>query len=111
MSPHLRPRKTRTPRERGVFYRDWSLGRRGGIDLRSLRFRRSCEPLTQRSEILELAFRKLVVPIAEVLHCILEPFNLVLRLCTDDTAPHDVLEQLIAGLLEHRGLRNFSATT
>jgi hypothetical protein len=52
-----------------------------------------------------------MVPIAEVLHCIVEPFDLVLGLRADDTAPHDVLEQLIAGLLEHRGLRNFSATT
>lgn len=93
------------------FYRGWSLGRRGGIDFRSLRFWGSCEPLTERPEVLELGFRELMVPIAEVLHCIVEPFNLVLRLRADDTAPHDVLKQLIAGLFEHRGLRKFSATT
>ena len=105
------PHKTRTPRERGVFYRDWSLRRRRGIDLRSLRFWRSCEPLAERSKILELTFRQLVVPIAQVLHCIVEPLDLVLRLRADHTAPHDVLEQLIAGLFEYCGLRNLSATT
>jgi hypothetical protein len=52
-----------------------------------------------------------MVPLAEIPHGIVKPLDLMLRLRSDDTAPHDVLEQLIAGLLENRGLRNLSATT
>ena len=66
-------------------------------------------PSVRRS--LSSAFRKLMVPLAKVPQRLVEPLDLVLGLGADDLAPHDVLEQLIAGLLEHRGLRNLSATT
>jgi hypothetical protein len=52
-----------------------------------------------------------VVPLAEVSQGIVEPLDLVLRLGANDAATHDVLKQLIAGLFEYRGLRNFSPTT
>ena len=82
-----------------------------GVDFRCLRFRGCRESLAERAEILELALRQLMVPLAEVPQGLVEPLDLVLGFGTDDTAPHYVLEQLIAGLLERRGLRNLSPTT
>ena len=52
-----------------------------------------------------------MIPLAEIPQCIVEPVDLVLGLGANDAAPHNVLEQLIAGLLERRWLRNLSPTT
>jgi hypothetical protein len=52
-----------------------------------------------------------MVPLAEIPHGLIEPLDLVRWLCANDTATHHVLEHLIASLLEHRWLRNLSATT
>src|SRR5689334_5254346 len=79
---------TRTPLEGAFYIRDCRLGRRSGVDFRCLRFRRCCEPLSKRAEILELGFRQLMVPLAEVPQCILEPLNLVFRVSADHTTPH-----------------------
>src|SRR4029453_1685090 len=104
-------RKQERPVIGAFFYHICRLSRGSGIDFRSLRLRRFCEPLTKRAKILELGFRKLMIPLAEIPQGIVKPLDLVLRLGADDAATHDMLEQLIAGLLEHCGLRNLSATT
>src|SRR5207237_8623201 len=69
------------------------------------RFGRLREPLAQLAQLLHLLFAELGVAFREVLHCLVEPLMLVLAVRTNDTAIHDMLEQLVPGLLERRRTR------
>jgi hypothetical protein len=65
------------------------------------------EPLTKKPNLLQLRLGELVIPVRQIVHGVVEPLGLMLRFTSDDTATHDVLKHLIAGLFEggrHRGL-------
>ena len=64
--------------------------------------RRLDESLAQRADLLQLLLRELVEPIGKVLHGFIEPLALMIGLRADDSALHDVLEQLVTGFIERR---------
>lgn len=66
--------------------------------------------MAQRAELRELGVRELGVPVLQVFHRVVEPLYLVLGSGLQHTAPNDVLEQLIAGLLEGRRRSSLAAT-
>ena len=75
----------------------------GGIRLRpGLRGLR--ETQTQRLQFGDLLLAQLGEPLRHVLDRFGEPLLDVFRLRSDDATPHDMLEELVAGLLKWRGL-------
>src|SRR5215203_6474844 len=62
------------------------------------------EAQSQRLQLLDLLLAQFGEPLRHVLDRLSEPLLGVLGSRTDDTATHDVLEELVAGLLEGRRL-------
>src|SRR5436190_10952408 len=54
--------------------------------------------LTQRSELGQLLVAEVLVTLADVGHCVVEPVLLMLRLSLDDSATKYVAEQLVTSL-------------
>src|SRR5215207_9365754 len=108
------PEMTNTPDEGRCALRcsgTTSLRGRGGAGGRVLGpLRRLNEALPERPEVGELGRRQFVISITEIRHRVVEPLCLVRRLGANDAAPHNVLEHLVAGLLERRGHRARTST-
>src|SRR5437867_8620867 len=73
---------------------------RGGDVCRVVLLRRLRESLAQLSELAELIGTELRKTLCHVLHGLVEPLALMFGSGFDDTAPHDVLKQLVPSLLE-----------
>jgi hypothetical protein len=63
------------------------------------------ESFAQLAQLRDFRGVQLRIPVCHVLHRFLKPFRLVLGGGPDHAASHDVLEQLVAGLLEGSGDR------
>ena len=64
--------------------------------------RRLAESLAERPKFRYLRLTELVIPVLEVLDRLVEPFLLVLRCGTNDSAADNVLKHLVARLIERR---------
>ena len=74
--------------------------RRGDRFVAPALLRRLHKALTKQANLLQLLRRQLVKTLGEVLHRFREPLALMIGLGTDDSALHDVLEQLVTGFIE-----------
>ena len=75
----------------------------GGAVCRFLgRLRRLAESFTEGAKLGDLRLAELVIPVLEVLDRLVEPFLLVLRCGTNDSAADNVLKHLVARLIERR---------
>jgi len=70
------------------------------------------ETLAQNAELGDVLLAQLMVSVGQVIHRAVEPFLLVFGGRADDTALHDMLEHLVARILE-RGCsrRDFSSVS
>jgi len=94
--PSLRRRPF--PSQPGRF---WLLGAGSG-DFR-LPLHRLAEPLPERPNLGQLLFPEIRIALGEILHGVVQPLLLMLRIRVDHTTPQDVAEQLVSGLVESGG--------
>ena len=67
-----------------------------------LRLGRLRETLTERAQLRHLSRLEFGIPSREILERVVEPLLLVVGVTPDDTALHDLLEQLVTGFLIRR---------
>ena len=87
---------------------DTALDRRGFLHLR---FGRLGKSLAECAQLSDISWLELGITSGQVLQGGVEPLLLVIGMTTDDTALHDLLEQLVTGILIRRVRRDIATRT